>query len=662
MLKTGHAVFLLILAALLPVRGAAGKPPVGLNARSLDQLEQRLDEIDTELETLAAYSFRRGVGSIGYQSDSHQQPGNTEWVRIDLGRAVPVDQIILVPTLWRDAETGLQAGGFPVRFRILAGDGQTTNIVASFTEEDGLLPRIAPLAVPCRPSPHASWIRVEATKLSQRGPGKLYALQFSEILVFSGLENVALSKPVSASSTKEKFKSRQTRFLVDGFVPYRMDTAQGIKSMACYFGSNRRVQNLALTIDLQESVPVNQVLLHAPDTFQTIPEDGTSSAIPPRIRVTGANRPDFADETLLFEFQQTSVYDVGPIMCHRFPEKKCRYVRLEILEFQRHELANNVRFNAGFSEIEILSKGRNVARGKPVSGTSLPGNDHDLTLLTDGNNYSGEILSFRAWMEQLARRHDLETERPVVVAELNRRYALQKRNLNLMSWLAALLGAGTVITILMERMIRQRAVFKTRERIAANLHDELGANLHALGVYSDLVRDEVRDAEGDAKWSELVEFAGEMRKLTDRAAKTARSCTNMLEAKELYENPAEEIKKTAKRILTDLEHDISLTGEEALKALPPRRRIDVLLFYKECLTNIIRHSRATRVQTRLTADRKTIRLTIQDNGKGVKAPPPSLKRRARLLKAALSIEPCAQGGTNVMLVLKHRRHRIKKRS
>ncbi|HKL22718.1 MAG TPA: histidine kinase, partial [Tichowtungia sp.] len=504
----------------------------------------------------------------------------------------------------------------------------------------------------------ASWIGIEATGLSPRALGDKYALEFSEIFVFSGMENVAFKKPVSVSSPKRTFKSRHERFLVDGFVPYIMDSAQGTRREAVTLRSRTQVRDAALTIDLKETYPINQIQLHAIDTYHTIPETAPSDyATPPRIRVTGASRPDFSDGTVLFEFRQSSIYEVGPIMIHQFPEKKCRYVRFELLEFQRSDFSNDERFLAGFSEVEVLSEERNVALEKPVTGKNLPHQSGDLARLTDGDNYFGKILPMRTWMNQLARRHELERERPRVVAELNRRYVLQKRNLNIMYWLAAALAAGTVIVMLIDRNIRQRAVFRTRERIAANLHDELGANLHAAQLYSDLAKQELGE---DRKQNRLAQYVDEIHAITGRAAKTARFCTNMLEAKELYENPVGEMKRTAKRILADLEHDISFTGEERLKMLHPQRRVGLLLFYKECLTNIIRHSGATRVETRLTVDGKTVCLTVKDNGKGVETTPPSLKRRARLLKAGLFIESCAEGGAKTILLLKLKRRFMRK--
>lgn len=133
---------------------------------STTELEQRLAGIDSELDQLARYHPRSGTGSIGYRSPPHPDPDHLEWVQVDLDRPTPLDQIVLVPAIRRDTEHHFRDDGFPEAFRILAGTGQAPagTLVASFTEEDRLLPRIAPLVVPC--SLTASWVRIEATTLS----------------------------------------------------------------------------------------------------------------------------------------------------------------------------------------------------------------------------------------------------------------------------------------------------------------------------------------------------------------------------------------------------------------------------------------------------------------------------------------------------------------
>tara|TARA_B110000881_G_C18221612_1_gene339268 strand:- start:242 stop:541 length:300 start_codon:yes stop_codon:yes gene_type:complete len=85
--------------------------------------------------------------------------------------------------------------------------------------------------------------------------------------------------------------------------------------------------------------------------------------------------------------------------------------------------------------------------------------------------------------------------------------------------------------------------------------------------------------------------------------------------------------------------------------------VDLFLFYKESLMNICRHSDATQASTQLTGSPREVVLTISDNGKGLseKNIPSALKRRARLLKAKLTVEENPEGGTSISLRLRNRR-------
>ena len=153
-----------LLAGVLPILAASACAAAPARGLTLSKLESRLQEIDSRLQQLASDSLRSGVGSVGYRSDVHDDAAHEEWIRIDLEEAVAIDQIVLVPAIWRDTRTGPRDDGFPLEFRIVAGrePGEDGTVVASFGREDGLLPRIAPLVVPC-PGTVARWIRVEAT-------------------------------------------------------------------------------------------------------------------------------------------------------------------------------------------------------------------------------------------------------------------------------------------------------------------------------------------------------------------------------------------------------------------------------------------------------------------------------------------------------------------
>jgi signal transduction histidine kinase len=135
----------------------------------------------------------------------------------------------------------------------------------------------------------------------------------------------------------------------------------------------------------------------------------------------------------------------------------------------------------------------------------------------------------------------------------------------------------------------------------------------------------------------------------------------MVVAKGVCENLVAEMQRECSRLLADLEHSITFEGEEILLQLARSKRIDLYLFHKEALINIIRHSGATEATTRVVAYPGEVILTITDNGCGIAGgSPSSLKRRARLLGADLCVEQPEAGGTRIVLKLKSRKFRFLK--
>jgi signal transduction histidine kinase len=652
--KTASGRRVLLALALLGTTcpAWAGRPRSDdLHHLTLSGLEQRRAEIDTELARLASYSIRSGTGAIGYRSLSHDSGNQPEWIQIDFKTAVPLDEVVLIPVVRRDAYNGFQADGFPQQFRLIAGIGEDRDgtVIAEFPANQHILPRMAPLVIPCN-GIEASWIRVEAEQLSLRAFDGQYVFELSEIMAFSGQKNVALHRPVQSKSDRRDGLAWAARFVVDGFTPYLMDAATGEKSVA--FISQVKTNTLpVLTLDLGESRPVSSLHLHAVDLSDVLPQALSSDfGIPHGLRLEGSNQPDFSDAVPLLDLQLPTLYDMAPVMLWDFPESTHRYFRLTLTAPASDPLYGPLAPRFGFAEIELLSDGKNVALGRPVTlANALQNPQRPATLLTDGRNMYGAVLPIRSWIEQLAHRHDLETERPRVDRELTRRYEQQKANLRRLGGLSALLAAGIAFTLLIDRLLRMRQVANIRERFAADLHDELGANLHTIGLLSDL-------AEG-AKDSpeELHMLHQRIRSVTERTGTAVRHCANMLEAGDLYIGLKADMQRAAERTMANLEHNFSIKGEDHLTRLNPRARVDLFLFYKECLVNISRHSGATEFSTRLIATPKTIELTITDNGLGLEHVPASLKRRAHLLGAKVSVERPAAGGACITLRLRNRK-------
>ena len=653
----------LLVTALLPAwwgcGSSTGMPPaVPRFDQDLADLEQRLEDIDSRLGTLAHFTMQTGAGAIGYRSLAHNTAAHEEWVQIDLGEPGPIDEIVIVPTIYRRCDSQLQADAFPESFRVVAGTGEEADgtVIASFTADDRLLPRIGPVVIPCQVQ--ASWVRVEATTLSARAWDGKYALQLSEILVFRGADNIAFNRPVTASSSVNQDQAaRHSRFLVDGFVPYLMDATTGDQGVDFILELSGK-EPLSITIDLGDAQRLSRIHLHAIGISDNVPQAQQSDfGIPKRMLLEAAIKADFSDATALVDYRRESILDAGPIMVHAFPETEARFVRLTVTEPWTPMGEGNPLF--GIAEVECFAAGRNVALGRPVAmrggGRDETPSQRRLAAITDGRNFYGTILPIRQWLEELSQRHDLEVARPVLQAAIQARYQRQATLARWLGGLAVLLGGLIALSIVAERILRQRAIARTREQIAADLHDELGANLHAIALYGDLAK-----ANHD-NLQRLRLLLDQMRALTERSGVAARSCVNLLESRGLYEGLAADMRRTATRFLADIDYSLDIENEDLLASLPQRQQVGIALFYKECLANIIRHSGATRVVTRLVATPRVLHLTVTDNGHGLVAGPrgrlgghpvpSSLRRRARLLGARVAARDGLESGTCISLTL-----------
>ena len=646
--------------AILICLCSLGSAEVLSRQTSISKHKQQLAEIDSQLTRLANYNPRSGVGVGGYRSSRQNQAHHLEWVEIDLGQTYKIDEVILVPEIRRSTNTILLTDGFPEAFRILAGTAadQKGKVIASYTSDDNILPRIAPLVIACDDI-EASWIRLEATTLSPRAWDGGYALHLFEMLVFSGHENVALHQPVKASSQNVLASDKYNpALLVDGFLPYVMDTAKGERSPA-FVATSSPDQPGYLSIDLGKAQTLDQVHLHAVDLSDAIPQKRFNNfGMPRHMIVEGANAEDFNDAITLTEFKVASVFEAGPILMKRFPAFSCRYVRLRVLEPNIElspEAGAPAYSNIGFAEIELFSNGINVAKAKQANGNyGFSTFNRSYASLTDGRNFYGDILPIRQWLNELALRHELERQRPQLSLRLNELYEEQKSQLNRLIALAVILAAAMIVTLLVTRMTRMRQLAKIRLRLAADLHDELGANLHTIGLLSDLAVESREDEEA------FADIQRRIRSEADRSGAEVRGCMDLLALRNYYENLEADMQRAARRIMAKLDHELIIEGEPYLKKLKPRVRVDLFLFYKECLVNISRHASATAFSSHLSADKAGVRLIIRDNGIGIDEQqdgmtPKSLERRAGLLRAKVRIDHPAEGGTVVTLTIPAKR-------
>jgi signal transduction histidine kinase len=198
----------------------------------------------------------------------------------------------------------------------------------------------------------------------------------------------------------------------------------------------------------------------------------------------------------------------------------------------------------------------------------------------------------------------------------------------------------------------QSAREEERTRIAREIHDELGQALTAIKIdLAALIRDLPGDSGPQRQRSQSI------LKLLDEAIQSVRRIATELRPGILddlglvaaVEWAAEEFQAR-----TGTTCELSLPGVDI--ALDPERATALFRILQETLTNVARHTNATRVDIRLAQENGDLILEVNDNGQGIGEEHPSesrslgilgMRERALLLGGELTISGEPGKGTTV---------------
>jgi signal transduction histidine kinase/ligand-binding sensor domain-containing protein len=165
-----------------------------------------------------------------------------------------------------------------------------------------------------------------------------------------------------------------------------------------------------------------------------------------------------------------------------------------------------------------------------------------------------------------------------------------------------------------EEVERQRALERERNRIAKDIHDDLGASLTRITLLTRAVR---KDLTGDPARSAVH---------LDQISHAAREVTKSLDEFVWAVNPNHDSLDSVATYVAKFAQDflgsagISCRWELPLELpdwpISSEVRHTVFLAYKESLNNIVRHASATRVTITLRAKADSFELSVADNGVG----------------------------------------------
>jgi len=157
-----------------------------------------------------------------------------------------------------------------------------------------------------------------------------------------------------------------------------------------------------------------------------------------------------------------------------------------------------------------------------------------------------------------------------------------------------------------------KAQQEERNRISADMHDDLGAGMTTISLYSELAKNKLINnpiPEIDKISSSANELLNKMNAIIWSMSSSNDSLSNMIAyirsyAIEYFEN-------------TGIKCQISLPEKLPNIEVIGEIRRNVFLVVKEALNNILKHAKATEVQITLVRNGNELLLSIQDNGIGI---------------------------------------------
>jgi signal transduction histidine kinase len=256
----------------------------------------------------------------------------------------------------------------------------------------------------------------------------------------------------------------------------------------------------------------------------------------------------------------------------------------------------------------------------------------------------------REWLAKLDERLVIETRRHDLRAEADRLVGGWRRAT--LTGLALLVFAGVFLIIALPvryRLHANRELLKVRERIAGDLHDEVGSNLGSIQMFADL-------AEGRSGPSD------ELKRIQRIAAETVSAVRDIVwllrPGGDHRIATVEHLRETSSIMLETL--DWKFTANEAAwqVELPEEETRHLFLFFREALHNIMRHAKAAKVVIRVEKTDADFHLVIHDDGVGIDpqrferpATLRALRQRTEALAAELRVDSQPANGTRLELIV-----------
>jgi signal transduction histidine kinase/ligand-binding sensor domain-containing protein len=204
------------------------------------------------------------------------------------------------------------------------------------------------------------------------------------------------------------------------------------------------------------------------------------------------------------------------------------------------------------------------------------------------------------------------------------------------------------------RVKRLLAVEKLRNKVARDLHDDMGSTLSTINILTSMA---ITKMNSDA--IKTTEYLG---KISDNSQRMMEAMDDIVwsikPSNDSMNKVIARMREFATNVLEAKEIDLEFTVEEKIFdiKLNMEARRDFFLVFKEAVNNAAKYSHAGKVAVHITSQSKSLVLSVKDDGVGFNAATAdtgnglgNMQKRAESLRGILKFESTAGHGTNVIL-------------
>ena len=260
---------------------------------------------------------------------------------------------------------------------------------------------------------------------------------------------------------------------------------------------------------------------------------------------------------------------------------------------------------------------------------------------------------------QIQMQYEFDKKESLAKAEQEEKNALALKELQkqklLRNFSIGAIGLVLVLFFFVYRTYRARQELRLhdiRNRIAGDLHDDIGSTLNSISIYS-----EVAKKKGE-NYDEALEMIGDASRKVIEAMSDIVWTINA--ENDSFEKIIFRMTSHAYNLFRARNIEFTFHADEILneKKLSLEERRNFYLIFKEAVNNLVKYSNAKHASITLTYENNRIKLRIRDDGvgfdtsmgnagNGIK----NMKRRADEMKAEFVIDSQVGGGTRVELIL-----------